>query len=64
MSKRSTNLLSDKLIMIMGKVKTALDLPSTWDFQSNSTLEALAEDRLKPVTNIGKYVFAIKILIY
>ena len=50
----STNILSDKLIMVMDKVKTALNLSSTWASQSKLTLEALTEDRLKPVTDIGK----------
>ena len=41
--------------MVMGKVKNALGLLSTWDFQHELTQEALKEDRHKPVTNLGKY---------
>ena len=51
----STNPLSDKLIMVMDEVKTALNLSSSWNFQGNSTYEALTEDLEKSVTNIGKY---------
>ena len=50
-----SNTPTDKLYMIMNeKVKKALNLWTTWDFQNQQVFRNLDTDDMKPVTHIGK----------